>query len=392
MRVALFCETYYPFINGVVTHVKILKDGLEKKGHEVLIVTADPHCRHHYVQDGVLYCPSLPIKRAYEYGLASPYSRKRFKFLKEFNPDIIHIHQEFGVGLFGLFAAKRLHVPLVYTLHTMYDDYMYYFFPPAMIPAAQKIMRTYSRFFARRAYSVTGPSKKVDNYLQRYKVNVIPNPVETDLFNRDKVTDEQKEKVIAKMGLHPENPIITFCGRLGHEKNIAGLLDMFQYALEQDNRYQLVIIGDGPVKEELFQYAEKLGIDKNVFFAGKVAHDDLPPYYAVSHLYITASKSDTNSISMLEAMSMGLPVLHIKDELNQGQVEHGINGFIYNNKEELYQYLNEYLNMSKEEQARIQQSTIDIANKRGADSLASNLLEIYSQCLKQEQNKQTKAI
>ena len=58
MRIAIFAETYVPFINGVVTHVKVLKDGLTRLGHEVLIVTADPEARKHYIKDGVLHCPA----------------------------------------------------------------------------------------------------------------------------------------------------------------------------------------------------------------------------------------------------------------------------------------------------------------------------------------------
>lgn len=384
MRIALFAETYYPYINGVVTHVKILKDGLEKQGHEVLIVTADPNIRHHYMKDGVLYCPSITMKKAYDYGLASPYSRTRFRMLKKFNPDIIHIHQEFGIGYFGVRAAKRLQIPLVYTLHTMYDDYMYYFFPSAMIPIAQKIMRTYSRFIARRAKYVTGPSQKVSHYLEKYKVNVIPNPVETELFSIANVTQEQREKVIDKLKINPASPIITFCGRLGHEKNLESLLEMFSFVLEKDNKYQLVLIGDGPIREELESYVLQNNLSNNVFFAGKVPHEELPPYYAISQLYVTASKSDTNSISMLEAMSMGLPVLHIKDELNKGQVKHGENGFIYNNKEELLQFIEEYYAMNKNEQEKLSTQTIAIAKQSGADTLANNLIKIYQDSLEKE--------
>ena len=69
MRVALFAETYLPFINGVVTHVKSLKDGLERLGHEVLVVTADPNVRHHELKDGVLRCPAHRSKRLYGFGM-----------------------------------------------------------------------------------------------------------------------------------------------------------------------------------------------------------------------------------------------------------------------------------------------------------------------------------
>ena len=84
---------------------------------------------HHYIEDGVLHCPAVKLKKIYGYGLASPYSHTRTKLLEEFHPDIIHIHTEFSMGISGIHIAHKLKVPLVYTLHTMYDDYVYYVAP-----------------------------------------------------------------------------------------------------------------------------------------------------------------------------------------------------------------------------------------------------------------------
>ena len=99
MRIAIFTETYLPQINGVVTHIKILKEGLEALGHTVLIVTADSKTRKHYIKDNVLHCPAHNLKRIYGLDLASPVSRSRLHYLREFNPDIIHVHNEFSIGL-----------------------------------------------------------------------------------------------------------------------------------------------------------------------------------------------------------------------------------------------------------------------------------------------------
>ena len=77
MKVAIFTETYFPFISGVVTHIKTLKESLEHAGHEVLIVTTSPKAVCHYVKDGVLYCPAIPLKRIYGYGLSNPVNIQR---------------------------------------------------------------------------------------------------------------------------------------------------------------------------------------------------------------------------------------------------------------------------------------------------------------------------
>ena len=223
MRVALFTETYLPYINGVVTHVKILKEGLEELGHQVLVVTADPHTRKHFVKDNVLHCPAHEFKRFYGYGVASPVSYRRLKIIEQFNPDIIHIHNEFGIGLFGISCAKILKKPLVYTLHTMYDDYLYYVAPQRLINVAKKVTHDYTRFLANRATALTGPSKKCQEYFRNagvYKdVNVIPNAVELESFSPHNIDPAHKKAFREKYNLDDDLMLACFVGRLGREKS-----------------------------------------------------------------------------------------------------------------------------------------------------------------------------
>ena len=224
MRIAMFTETYLPYINGIVTHVKLLKEGLEKLGHEVLIVAADPHAKHHYIEDHVLHCPGARSKRFYNYGLAAPYSHKRVKLLEEFAPDIIHVHNEFGIGLSGIHIAKTLHVPLVYTLHTMYDDYIYYVAPKQLIPMMTRISHRYFGHFAKEATVITGPSKKCGEYVKNdcrvdKNVHVIPNPVELDKFLPHNIDEEKKHEFRQKYNIRDDETLVCFCGRIGREKS-----------------------------------------------------------------------------------------------------------------------------------------------------------------------------
>lgn len=132
MKIALFSETYLPQINGVATHIKTLKEGLETLGHRVLVVTADPKAAGHYVEHGILHCPAAELKDLYGYGMAASYSPERMRFIKEFSPDIAHVHTEFGIGSTGLETARELRIPLIYTLHTMWDEYLHYIASPTL--------------------------------------------------------------------------------------------------------------------------------------------------------------------------------------------------------------------------------------------------------------------
>lgn len=126
MRIAIIAEYYLPAINGVVYHMEALRTGLIEAGHEVLIVKPDFNTKHHHITDGILYSPAVKLPNLYDYCVSYPYSKSELKLLQEWKPDILHIHTEFSQGMFALYAARRLNIPIVYTCHTMYYDYMHY--------------------------------------------------------------------------------------------------------------------------------------------------------------------------------------------------------------------------------------------------------------------------
>lgn len=381
MRIAIFTETYLPQINGVVTHIKILKEGLEALGHTVLIVTADSKAHTHYLKDNVLHCPAHNLKRIYNLDLASPVSRTRLKYLREFRPDIIHVHNEFSIGLSGMAIAKILKVPLVYTLHTMYDDYIYYIAPKPLIPLTKKLSHRYFRMFPQNAAVVTGPSKKCQEYTYEIgsdkKVEVIPNPVELDAFAPQTSTPQQRAQIREQYHIPQDATVACFVGRLGREKSVDVLLRFWAQEMKPQDNMRLLIIGDGPEKEPLEQLAQQLGITDTVVFTGKVLHPDLPPYVHTCDIYVTASLSDTNSISMLEGMAGGLPVLQLYDELNADQVTDGVNGYMFRDAAEMGQLLRQIRDMEPEELQKLKTSVIQSVKNSGAQTLANYIQTIY---------------
>ena len=386
MRIAIFSETYLPDINGVVTHIKILTEGLQSLGHEVLIVTSDATSRKNFIEKGVLHCPAIKAKRIYNYSLSSPISLKRLRILKRFNPDVIHIHNEFGIGLSGAFIARFLKIPYVYTLHTMYDDYIHYIAKKPFVPIVTGVSHKYFKQLAKKATALTGPSVKVENYFKKCgldkSVNVISNPVELDKFAPEKINSEISKNFREKYGFTDDMTVACFCGRLGKEKGIDTLLTFWSEKVSINDNLRLIIFGDGPEKEELENLAKELCVDNSVFFAGKIPHDELPIYLNSCQLYITASLSEMHSISMLEAMASGLPVLYINDESNQSQINDGVNGFIFSNANEMYSKIMYIKNLPHEEYEKFCNSVRESVAQSGATGLAKILIEIYEKAIK----------
>ncbi|MCM1124990.1 MAG: glycosyltransferase [Lachnospiraceae bacterium] len=380
MQIALFTDTYLPQINGVATHVKTLKEGLEAIGHTVLVVTADTSARGHYIHDGILHCPSATLKHLYDYGAASSHSRERNRLLDSFDFDVVHIHTEFGVGWSGVETARRMKIPLFYTLHTMWEQYLHYIVPHTLVPIARKAMREYIGYYGGIADEVIGPSARVQGFLEncgvKRHVNVVPNAVELEYFSRGQADPHRVQSLRAQYGLRPEDLVLCFCGRLGQEKSIGVLLDVFAAHHRSDSYSKLVVIGDGPMGETLRKQSENLGIADSVIFTGSVPHDQVREVYACCDLFATASRSEVNSISMLEAMAMGLPVLHIVDEENPGQVQEGVNGLPFRTAEEFHEIIQNFRN-NPDTLRQMQASTVESVRLAGQEGLARRMETVY---------------
>ena len=126
--------------------------------------------------------------------------------------------------------------------------------------------------------------------------------------------------------------------------------------------------------EQHCKEADELGISDMVKFAGRVEHPDLPVYYACCDAYITASLSDTCSISMLEGMAMHLPVLSLKDDLNVGQVKDGINGYNFTDADSMYELLKKLRDSLRTSLARV------TAGEQGNPSEPQVLLRLANDC------------
>ena len=381
MRIAIFTEAYLPRINGVVTHIKLLKEGLEARGHDVLIVTADGDAKEHYLENGVLHCPGIKLtKKLSGFETSVPVSRKRLNFVRDFKPDIIHVETEFGTGLCGVSIAKMLKIPLVYTMHTMYDEYIYYIAPRPLVKSVKKLSHKYMRVFANRANAITGPSEKCSEYLSsagvKLPVNVIPNPVELDDFSPEHFDPEQKRAIREKFGIPQDAFVVVFVGRLGREKSIDLLIDYWNQSVKADENMYLFIIGGGPEEQVLRDQIAALGCGDRVIMSGRVEHPELPPYLLASDIYVTASLSDTNSISMLEGMAAGLPVLQRRDPINADQIKDGENGWSFDSPEEMAELLRKFRDMPEAEKQQLKESTRQSIMDAGCTALADRTLHI----------------
>jgi len=384
MRIGIFTDTYPPHINGVATSVLMLKKSLEKKGHQVYVVTVNDDALEYKFEhdDTVIRIPGIPIG-IYDYRLTGIYPVKAINTIRKWNLDVIHSHTEFGVGTFARIIAKQLDIPLVHTYHTMYEDYIHYITKGYFDKSSKKIVEYLTLFYCdKTANELIVPTKKTyDLFKQKYEVNknihIIPTGIELDRFYSENVDKDKVKELKQKYQILKDDPTIVFVGRLAKEKNIAFLIENHKEVIKHNKDAKLLIIGDGPDMEEYKKLVEKLKLTDNVILVGKVPYDQMPCYYHLADIFVTASTTETQGLTVIEAMAAGITPVCIRDESFITVVVDGLNGRIFNNKNEYIKIIKELINKPDILTQLSRQARLN-AEAYSSKYYAERVLDVYS--------------
>ncbi|MGE5545140.1 MAG: glycosyltransferase family 4 protein [Bacillota bacterium] len=326
MRIGVFSDSYRPYTSGVVTSICTFKEELNNLGHETFIF-APRYRNYRDEEENVFRFFSVPSPSNPNYTLAVPLSPRVNLVAKKLNLDIIHVHSPFILGQMGARCSRNLGIPLVFTYHTLYDQYVHY------VPVAQEIAREwankYISSFSNRCNLVITPSMDIKNLIQsrgiKTPIEVIPTGVETRKFENGDPTWLRRRYNI------PANyKICLFVGRLTKEKNIDFLLQAFRKVKEEFGETCLVIIATGPLEKELKKMVINLGmtLNEDVIFTGFLPSKNLIDAYCGADIFTFASVTETQGIVLVEAMAAGLPPVVIRATGSQEMVENEKQGLV----------------------------------------------------------------
>jgi 1,2-diacylglycerol 3-alpha-glucosyltransferase len=338
MRIGIFTDCYLPQVNGVVTSIEIFRKELIKQGHTVFVfgpqspvkLTRDE--RHKERENHIFRFFSMTYLRQPEFSFVFPISHKMRNFRK-FKLDILHSQDYFPMGMYALYLSWRYKIPHVNTYHTLWAEYAHYSFLPRGI--SRKALIIWSRIFCNLCRLIISPSPQIKDVLIAYgikkEVFVLPTGIEIGGWKRD-----NREEVRKRNGIPMDRRILVFTGRLGKEKNIPFLFRSLQAALRLNSAMQLVMIGGGPEREEMEQYVDTLGIRDHVLFLGYKKRDEVFQILGASDLFVFASKTETQGLVLLEALSVGIPAV-VVDAMGVADVLHGEKGgFLVPEDEEIF--------------------------------------------------------
>ena len=381
LKVGIFTDTYFPQVNGVAISIATLKTNLEILGHEVhVFTTTNPKIPQE--EKNIYRISSIPV--VCEHRLATFYKVHLATKIKSLNLDIVHTHTEFSLGVFGRLMAKRLKIPHIHTYHTIYEDYTHYFIKSRRFGELGKsIARKISKKFCNMTDIVIVPTAKVKDLLQFYGVNkemfVIPTGINLNKFITTDSKKVQKEIKRKQLGIKTRQKVILYIGRISHEKNIEELFYHLQTYIKK-NDFKFVLVGDGPQRSKLEVLVRQFNIGNYVKFVGEVPWELVMSYYQIGDVFVSASQSETQGLTYIEALASGLPVVAKKDPCLIGVIENAVNGYTFENKDMFLQALDAILN-SPEHKEKLAMNAAKSAKKFSEKIFSKNVETLYHQAL-----------
>ena len=311
--------------NGVVVSVASFAQRMIELGHRVTIFTAH-HPDQRGPEEGVYRFPSINFPSRARYPVAIPWAiGKARRALVQGHFDVVHANAPMLMGHAALWYARRRGLPLVFTYHTLYEEYVHYVPFPRLItrPAARWV----SRYYSNEVDRVITPTEHVAARLRDYGVvkpiTVLPTGIDLGVIDAGASAD-----VRARYAIPPRAPLLVYVGRLAKEKNITRLLGAFRRVLAAQPDAHLLLIGGGPFTRGLHALAREMGLIDNFHVTGFLERDDVMQALYAADLFVFASLTETQGLAIGEAMACSVPIVTVTSPAAREMVTDGREGLL----------------------------------------------------------------
>jgi 1,2-diacylglycerol 3-alpha-glucosyltransferase len=310
VRVLFLSDVYFPRVNGVSTSIRTFREDLARHGVETLLIAPEYEGQSRSGESGVIRVPAGrvpgdPEDRRLHWGALA----RALEALQPMEFDLVHIQTPFVAHYAGTRYARRAGIPCIETYHTFFEEYVHHYVPALPRLMGRALARAVTRSQCREVQALVAPSEPLRQSLLAYgvatPVHVVPTGLPPDRFTAG---DGRRFREHAR--LPADRPLVTYIGRVAHEKNIEFLVRMFVRVRAAVPRAMLVIAGEGPARESLRRLVAGLGLAGDTHFAGYLDRDTtLLDCYAAAAAFVFASRTETQGLVLLEAMAQGAPIV-----------------------------------------------------------------------------------
>lgn len=323
LRIAMFSESYLPRISGVVHSLTAFVSALRAEGHRVFVVA--PRVSGYQDTDpDVFRSPSIRTREA-DFPLGVPYAPGVWRALASLDLDIVHAHAPFLMGAAAARLARRRGLPLVFTHHTLYDEYVHYAPGPTWL--LRPLTRWYTTRYANRCDCVIAPSHALAARLRGQGVRSRIDVLSTGALDLELLHSLDPSWVRPSFGLPPGTPLLVTVSRLGKEKSVDLVLRSFAKVL-REREALLLVVGGGPEETALRRLAEQLHLGPRAVLAGMQPHRRALECMAAADVFVYGSQTETQGLVVVEAMAAGLPAVAVNAGGVGDAVRDGVTGFL----------------------------------------------------------------
>ena len=381
MHIAFFTNFYLPVVNGVTRSVESFREELTRQRHNVFIFaqSADDY------EDTVPFIfryPSVTLPVYVDVPAVIPVSPFIDQLLPALKLDVIHTHHPFLLGSTAARKAEELHLPLVFTFHTQYQEYTHYVpLPQETIQEFLKgAVKNWLQDFMRLCQHIIIPSESmkdilVQDYGLRDCYTVIPTGMDLEPYRR-----ADGKALRAREGWQ-DDIVLVSTGRLASEKNWPTLIQAAQKVYREHPQLRVVLIGDGPEKSALQELVAELGIAERVTFTGEIHFSEVPVYLKAADVFGFASVTETQGLVTMEAIAAGLPVVAVDGSGTRDIIENGKQGWLVpNDPEALADSINRLLD-SPEKMRKFRRGALRKAKTFEMKNCAKQMVKVYKQAI-----------
>ncbi len=377
MKIAMFTNNYKPYIGGVPISIEHLAQALRERGHRVYVFA--PTYQEQEEEPDVIRYPSFPVSIA-KAPVPDVLTRIFEKKVKELGIEVIHVHHPAIVGNVALYLKKKYGIPVVFTYHTRYEQYLHYIKPLAYLERRTGVIEKYLEYFCKKCDLLAAPTPGIRDYLEQKNlgtpVRVLPTGIPGECFRPD--FDRAGE--LRRQYKKEADYLFLTVSRLAKEKNLCfqlqGLALLKEQLAERGKTFRHLLIGEGPQQEELKKLAARLGLSKELIFTGNIPNSEMKEYQAAADAFLFTSKSETQGIVVLEAMAAGNPVVALDATGVRDVVQDGKNGYLC--REEASQWAGQIVKLLSDGAAYrgMSQNALSTAKKYSEDVIAKTA-ELY---------------
>ncbi len=377
----MMTNTYLPHVGGVARSVHTFAEDYRRLGHETVVVAPTfPGVDEldEAAEQDVVRVPAVQRFNGSDFSVRLPLVALMEPRLIEMDVDIVHSHHPFLLGDTALRFAADKQAPVIFTHHTLYEEYLHYV-PFKGTPMRQFVIEL-STHYANLCDAVIAPSGSIAELIRsrgvEVPIEVIPTGIDVRAF-----AEGDGERFRAENRIAPDQFVVGTLGRLAEEKNLRFLCRAVAKFLEAAPEAIFLAVGSGSLEREMKGIFQQLGLSERVRFPGKKTGAGLYGAYKAMDVFAFASFSETQGLVLAEAMAAGLPVVALDGSGVREVVTDGKNGFMLpaSADEDAFAARLQAIRQEPELRARFRDEAKATANEFSRETCARRALDLYAE-------------